>query len=140
MGNNSSSIKKINFEDMQDCISNKDKYIIINTLTESNQSCLINGTITAEKEVSVINNEIKNHNRCIIIYGKNCNDNKIFEKAEQLNKLGLFNCCVYVGGLFEWLCLQDIYGKDEFPTTINELDILKYKPSKVITNYLLLEH
>ena len=59
MGNSQSSIKKINFEDMQDCISNKDRYIIINTLTESNQSCLISGTIPAEKEVSIINNEIK---------------------------------------------------------------------------------
>jgi len=140
MGNNVSSIQKINFEDMQDCISNKDKYIIINTLTESNQSCLISGTISAQKEVSIINSEIKNHRRYIVIYGKNCNDNKIYQKAEQLNKLGLFNCCIYVGGLFEWLCLQDIYGDEEFPTTCKELDILKYKPNKVISNYLMLEH
>jgi len=34
--------------------------------------------------------------------------------------------------LFEWLLLQDIYGYDEFPTTIKVLDILKYKPSKII--------
>ena len=29
--------------------------------------------------------------------------------------------------MFEWLLLQDIYGYDNFPTTIKELDILKYR-------------
>ena len=32
--------------------------------------------------------------------------------------------------MFEWLCLQDIYGSDSFPTTQKELDILKYKANK----------
>ena len=34
---------------------------------------------------------------------------------------------IYIGGLFEWLLLQDIYGDDEFPTTTKIIDILKYK-------------
>jgi hypothetical protein len=35
--------------------------------------------------------------------------------------------------------LQDIYGENEFPTTKKELDILKYKPNKVL-NVPLLEY
>ena len=35
--------------------------------------------------------------------------------------------------------LQDIYGIDEFQTTKQELDILKYKPHKVL-NVQLLEY
>jgi len=35
--------------------------------------------------------------------------------------------------------LQDIYGSVEFPTTKKELDILKYKPQKVL-NVQLLEY
>jgi len=35
--------------------------------------------------------------------------------------------------------LQDIYGEKEFPTTKKELDILKYKPYKVL-NVQLLEY
>ena len=41
--------------------------------------------------------------------------------------------------MFEWLMLQDIYGEKEFPTTKRELDILKYKPHKVL-NIQLLEY
>jgi len=37
------------------------------------------------------------------------------------------NLYVYIGGLFEWLLLQDIYGDEEFPTTSKIIDILKYK-------------
>ena len=32
-----------------------------------------------------------------------------------------------MGGLFEWLLLQDIYGNDYFKTTTIENDFLKYK-------------
>jgi hypothetical protein len=35
--------------------------------------------------------------------------------------------------------LQDIYGEKEFPTTTKELNILKYKPNKVL-NIPLLEY
>ena len=73
----------------------------------------------------------------IIIYGKNSDDQTIYNKYEQLNKLGFYNIYLYSGGLFEWLLLQDIYGKDEFPTTIFELDHLKYK-SQSTFNYLLM--
>ena len=66
----------------------------------------------------------------IIIYGKNSNDNTINAKYNSLISLGFKNVYVYTGGLFEWLCLQDIYGSDSFPTTSKELDLLKFKSNK----------
>ena len=63
----------------------------------------------------------------IIIYGKNCSDKTVLNKYNQLNSLGFTNVGIYIGGIFEWLLLQDIYGNENFPTTIKEIDILKYK-------------
>ena len=68
----------------------------------------------------------------IIIYGKNCNDNTLYTKYQQLISLGFYNVYVYPGGLFEWLILQDIYGHDDFPTTKKELDFLRFKPNKIL--------
>jgi hypothetical protein len=61
------------------------------------------------------------------------------KKYQQLLTLGFYNVFVYMGGLFEWLMLQDIYGKELFPTTKKELDLLKFK-SKPILNMCLLEN
>ena len=137
MGNKQSCVN-INFEDMQECIKNKDKYIIINTLSTECQGCLIQGTIAIKNEVKIINSQINNNNKKVIIYGRNCNDKKVQEKYKQLISLGIYESYVYSGGLFEWLCLQDIYGDEEFPTTSKELDLLKFKPKKIITNHYLL--
>ena len=52
-------------------------------------------------------------------------------------ELGFTNIYIYAGGLFEWLCLQDIYGSSSFPTTKKELDILKYKQKSQFCNYML---
>jgi rhodanese-related sulfurtransferase len=125
---NQPSIQRLNFEDIQDTIKNNNKYIIINTLLISEQSCLIPNTIEFSSEESIINNLIsQNKTREIIIYGRNSNDTTIYDKYEQLTKLGFRNIYVYPGGMFEWLCLQDIYSDELFPTTKKELDILKYK-------------
>ena len=131
------SIKKINFEDMQYCIKNKERFIIINTLPETEQSCLIEMTILASEEVTIINEQINNPTKNIIIYGRNCNDEKVEEKYKQIKGLGLYNLYIYTGGLFEWLCLQDIYGDDEFLTT-GRVELLDYKPKKQIISTLLL--
>ena len=131
---NTISIRKINCEDMQKaCNSNSnDNYIIINTLDVNMQKCLIKNTIQIEEEEKLINSIIKKtDNKNIIIYGRNCNDEKTYKKYEQLVKLGFKNVYIYVGGMFEWLLLQDIYGQDLFPTTSKELDILKYKSHRV---------
>ena len=60
----------------------------------------------------------------------NNNDESVIRKYKQLVSLGFQNIYIYLGGMFEWLLLQDIYGNDNFPTTSRELDIMKYKPSK----------
>lgn len=136
---NSSSIKRINFEDMQYCVKNKDRFIIINTLPESEQSCLIESTVLSSDEVEIINDQINNPTKNIIIYGRNCNDKKVDEKYKQIIGLGLYNVCIYTGGLFEWLCLQDIYGEDEFITT-GKVELLNYKPKKQLISNLLLKN
>jgi len=125
---NTNSVNKISFKQMQIIIQNKD-YIIINTLSPDLQNCLIINTLNATQEVSIINNLIKtDKERIIIIYGKNCIDETLIKKYTQLINLGFKNINVYVGGLFEWLMLQDIYGSDLFPTTSIEKDFLKYSP------------
>lgn len=123
---NTQSIKKINFESMQKAIYNK--YIIINTLDENKQECLILNTVLWKDEESIVNDYIKNDLQInIVIYGENSQDDKIVTKYYQLQKLGFSNIYIYIGGLFEWLLLQDIYGDDLFPTTTKQLDILKFK-------------
>ena len=137
---NTTSIRKIGFEDMKYVIKNKKKnYVMINTLSITEQECLIPGTISVNDEEAFINRHL-NKNISIIIYGKNSNDDSIFKKYEQLLKLGFNSVFVYTGGIFEWLLLQDIYGKDEFPTTSEELDILKYRAISVLQDRLLLEY
>ena len=125
----SQSIQKINFEDIQKVNKNPDSYLLINTLSELEQDCLIFNTVHANKEEQLINFHMNNNKQIkIIIYGRNSSDENIYKKYNQLLKLGFMNVYVYLGGLFEWLMLQDIYGYDEFPTTIKQLDFLKYKP------------
>jgi len=118
---------KINFEELQSKLENND-IVLINTLPNDLQNCLIYRTIEANQEVEIINDLIKkNKKKEIIIYGKNSADMLLFNKYKQLLKLGFINISVYTGGLFEWLLLQDIYGNELFKTTSDVLDILKYK-------------
>ncbi len=135
---NTQTMKKINYEDMQNVIKNPEIYLIINTLPQSDQQCLIVNTILATEEEGIINKLIKeNKSIRIIVYGRNCNDETINKKYQQLCSLGFYNIFVYLGGMFEWLMLQDIYGKDLFPTTNKELDLLKYKPNQLLSICLL---
>lgn len=135
---NSQSIQKINYEDIQFVIKNQG-HILINTLSEKEQECLLPNTVNITQEEEFINTLIKNGNKQvkIIIYGKNSNDEKIYTKYTQLVALGFYNVFLYVGGLFEWLLLQDIYGTNDFPTTKKQLDLLKYKPNRIFGIQLL---
>ncbi len=136
---NSQSVQKINFEDMQFVIKNPESHILLNTLSANEQSCLIRNTINADNEENIINKYLTNRikNIRIIIYGKNSNDDKTYQKYKQLLTLGFYDIYIYSGGLFEWLMLQDIYGFEEFPTTKKELDFIKYKPNKTLNIPLL---
>lgn len=139
MGNSSSSLKKVNFENILDFQksnangNNKNNIILISTLSQNEQTCLISKTIPSSDEESVINKALSlyyNKKISIYIYGKNSNDMTIVSKAKQLMELGFSNVYIYVGGLFEWLLLQEIYGVENFKTTGEELDLLKYRPQK----------
>lgn len=136
------TIQKCNYEDVQNFINstngNSEHKIIINTLNTREQGCLIKNTISYDKEEEIINYSLKNNKSIqIIIYGKNSNDQTIYDKYKKIYDLGLTNVYLYIGGLFEWLCLQDIYGFENFPTTTKELDILKFKSKSIIQNNLL---
>ena len=131
----STNIQKVNFEDVQNLQTNG---ILINTLPLNMQDCLIIGTISVNEEERIMNSLLSKNKTCtIIIYGKNSNDESIYKKYEQLNKLGFTSAKLYIGGLFEWLLLQDVYGDDEFKTTKKELDILKFKPNSALSNSLV---
>jgi hypothetical protein len=125
---------------MQCAIKTPEVYLIINTLLKTEQQCLIINTVPDTNEEEIINRYLKeNKNIRIIIYGKHCNDENVNKKYQQLYSLGFYNIYLYLGGMFEWLMLQDIYGKDLFPTTRKELDLLKYKPNQTL-NIRLLEY
>jgi rhodanese-related sulfurtransferase len=125
---NIQNIQKVHFEDLQNSINHNNEVILINTLKSINQSCLIYNTIQIDSEEDIINNLLKkNKNKKIIIYGKNYNDITVYKKYNQLKQLGFTNIYVYPGGIFEWLCLQDIFGTELFKTKGQELNILKFK-------------
>ena len=141
MGNSYSStitIPKISFEDLQHILKHRDEsFLLIHTLNDSEQECLIPYTLRADQEERILNECIKKQmmkQRKIVIYGKNANDEKIYTKYNQLQNLGFHQVFLYPGGLFEWLLLQDIYGSAEFSTTKQELDLLKFKPKNLLVN------
>lgn len=129
-------IIKIGYEDILYVLKNSDQYHIINTLSAENQECLIKNTLSIQNEIYIFDNYIKEQkfNIKIIIYGSNSSDVSVDKKYKQLTEIGFNNIYIYTGGLFEWLLLQDIYGKNEFPTTSNIIDILKYRPKGVLHN------
>jgi len=129
---------KIGYEDFLYILKNPDKYNIISTLSAENQECLIKNTLSIQNENYIFDNYIKEQkfNIKIIIYGSHSSDVSVDKKYKQLTEIGFNNIYIYTGGLFEWLLLQDIYGKNEFPTTSNIIDILKYRPKGILHNAL----
>ena len=135
---NTTSTRKVNFEDVQYSMKNKNKFLLINTLDSSRQDILIKNTVPISREEELINKLIKsNQNVNIIVYDENANAPNLMKKYDQLISLGFINVFLYPGGLFEWLLLQDIYGYENFPTTKQETDILKFKGKSIFNNYYL---
>lgn len=133
--------KNIGFEDVKYAISNREQYILINTLSTLMQDCLIIGTLPYTSEEHTINRWIEQGKKpeavYIILYGKNAVDDSTQKKYDQLQQLGFDNVYIYAGGLFEWLLLQDVYGYNEFPTTTKCKDMLRFRPSPVIPRFSL---
>ncbi len=137
MGNQVSLVPKVSYEDLQMVVYRnmhvQHSTLIINTLPESLQHCLIKTTLDIRFEERIVNAFIhKKPDIMIIVYGKNSNDITILHKYEQLVKLGFTNVHIYTGGIFEWLLLYEIYGKDLFKITKYEIDILRYRPKSVL--------
>jgi hypothetical protein len=128
------SVPKIGFEDIIDTVlKNRQAFALINTLPPTEQECLITGTLNAFSEESVMNQLIlSNKSHYIVVYGRNANDPTLVKKYEQLTKLGFVNVHVYLGGMFEWLLLQEVYGAETFPTTCKCSDLYKYRPVKTL--------
>ena len=150
------SSDRINFEDMQSVIANRGAggagtdrgvvsaahtvtYLIISTLKSEFLNCVISGTVPAAQEEARINdilsgNTVNGDTITIIVYGLHATDETAYAKYEQLLKHGITRVCVYVGGMFEWLLLQDVYGADLFPTSGKKeaADIIKYRPQRSI--------
>ena len=92
---NAQSMQKINFEDVQLAYKNPEIYLLINTLSQSEQKCLILNTININQEEALINKYMNgDKNVRIIIYGRNSNDEKIYNKYKQLVGLGFINIFV----------------------------------------------
>lgn len=122
MGNIYSSFPMVHFEDIHKSA------LLINTLPETEQKCLIYKTATIAEEIQSINQYLKTNKQVsIVVYGKNYRDKTIITKFNQLKKLGFTNVSIYFGGMFEWLMLQEIYGVENFKTYGNTLDILQFK-------------
>lgn len=72
----------IGFEDIKYAIQNKSHYLIINTLDENEQDCLIIGTLSYHSEEKTINRYIEESKPvCIIVYGKNATDESVEKKG-----------------------------------------------------------
>lgn len=137
MGNQVSLVPKVSYEDIQMVVYRNSHVqhstLLINTLPSTLQHCLIKTTLDIRFEERVVNALIhKNPDIMIIVYGKNSNDITILHKYDQLVKLGFTNVHIYTGGIFEWMLLHEIYGKELFKITKYEIDILRYRPKSVL--------
>lgn len=82
---------------------------------------LIKGTLDAEEEETIINELLTVVDKdlledtLIVVYGKNGLDESVLKKVKELREFGFENVYAYLGGMFEWCLLNDIYGDKEFP-------------------------
>jgi hypothetical protein len=129
---------RIGFEDVKQVIFDGGielrKCVLIHTLPDNKQTCLIRGTFDVKMETDCINQYLdEDELDCIIIiYGINHSDISVELKQKQLFDLGFTRVYIYLGGLFEWLLLQEVYGAEEFPVDLEanfkKPDVLMYKP------------
>lgn len=103
---------------------------------------LIEGTLAPEREEAYINELLETLDAqtlselVIIIYGQNSMDKTVMEKAKQMMTLGFSSVCVYLGGMFEWCLLQDVYGKKEFPIEgSGVIEPLIFKGKRLFTDF-----
>lgn len=122
--------RTIGFTDMKHAVQHG--YVILNTLAETQQGCLITGSLVATEEESIINDFLEHEetDKIIVVYGAHSCDDSVDKKLDELYEVGFRRVYVYVGGIFEWLMLQDIFGVNEFPTTTRCTDLLVFQPTR----------
>ena len=127
MGNQSltMAVQRATFEDVRANVSGKTG-LVISVLAETDQQVLISGTVPCVDEVAEVEKAI-HEKKEIIVYGTNNHDERVLTKYNQLKKLGGLPK-VYVGGLFEWILLQEFYGKERFALTTYDFDLYQYRP------------
>lgn len=131
MGSSPSKMTACNYHYVREFTKNRSGILIC---TLSNGSCYIPGTTEIEKEEAVINGILKKRAQTqnfIIIYGSNHMDDTVISKYRQLRNMGFRNVYCYLGGMFEWLLLQTVFGLTEFPT-IGDGEILDYNPVRTL--------
>ena len=105
--------QRCSFQELQ---QKKGEFVLINTLPLDRQSYLIKGTLLAIEEARRMNEYLyKNKHIDIVVYGLDHQDQSVLKKFAQLKELGFTKVSMYMGGMFEWALLQEIYGTN-FPT------------------------
>ena len=72
-------------------------HIIISTLSEKEQECLIKNTVSPNNEVDIINKALGKISLFIVIYGRNNLDDSVYDKYRTLINHGFTNVFVYPG-------------------------------------------
>ncbi len=124
----------VNCSFVHNAVLSSNPTILIHAMKIEDEHILIHKTLTATEEVDKINLLISEHNfeQNIIIYGYSHMDlQALLLKKQKLHAYGFDNVFIYLGGMFEWLLLRDVYGEIEFPVDGLAkgsvfLDILKY--------------
>lgn len=107
----------LNFDDMKQAIDRG--YTICHIMEEADEGIIIKNTLSVKDEIKKINDFLQNDqlDGMIVLYGRNYTDiDKLAQRQKQLNSLGFMRVFIYVGGLYEWVLLQNVYGDKLFPT------------------------
>ena len=109
--------------------------VVISTLPETLQECLIPGTtpcVREEKHVNGILEQKRQGLYTVIVYGANHLDATVERKCAQMRKMGFRSVHAYTGGMFEWLLLHEVYGEENFGVEQSSRsgvpDILAFRP------------
>jgi hypothetical protein len=120
----------VSFKTLQEMTPNM---VLIHTFKPEEQHCLIRGSLTAAKEMAMVQelmSDSTTRDVMMVVYGRNYMDPKPYQQADHLRQLGFRRVYVYAGGLFEWLMLHDLYGAEAFPLvktdSTKDEDPLKY--------------
>lgn len=125
---------RVNYETVLSLAGTAD-VIMISTLLETLQGCLIPHTLSYDHEEKSINDVLERKKQglyTVIVYGENHLDATVERKCAQMRVMGFKSIYMYAGGMFEWLLLHEIYGEENFPVARSSRsgvpDILAFKP------------